>query len=175
MKGLSGSSNSRGAVETKPVRPAGRRLGVSAVRIAARLGAKGGHAHPELFRRWSEILGPALARDAAPGELKGRPGARTLTIRAVNGVAAARIQHQTSEILKKVNGFLGARGVQHLHIDQSGVSADADLWGAPGADAPGERSKGAPRKRAGAASADLEKINDADLRAALERLAARTS
>ncbi len=85
-----------------------------------------------LQARWREIVGDLLAERTEPAKLvKGRggqPGA--LEIR-VQGPAAALIQHQSSDILARVNMFLGEGTVDKLRITQGPVKARPAVAGAP--------------------------------------------
>ena len=80
-----------------------------------------------LEARWREIVGDRLARVCRPQKLtKGRGGAAgTLELRVV-GAAALLVQHQTEDILQRVNLFLGAGTVDRLRIAQGPVKPLAD-------------------------------------------------
>lgn len=77
-----------------------------------------------LNARWKEIVGEPLARATEPVKLiKSRSGeGQTLEIR-VDGPAAALIQHQSRQIIDKVNLFLGAGAVNRLRVTQGLVKA----------------------------------------------------
>ncbi len=62
---------------------------------------------------------------------KGRGGAPgTLELRVV-GAAALLVQHQSEEIIERVNLFLGARAVDKLRIQQGPVKPLADAAARP--------------------------------------------
>lgn len=109
---------------TRPVRrpppPAGRSLNAFIKALDARFGQGPG----ALQARWREIVGPDIARRTEPVKLtKPRAGGgASLEIR-VAGAAAAIVQHQSTEILARVNLFLGAGAVDKLRIVQGPLRA----------------------------------------------------
>lgn len=102
----------------RPAPPAGRALAP----LIKELDAKFGRGASALEPRWREIVGDQLARVTRPQKLtKGRAGAGgTLELR-VAGPAALLVQHQSADILARVNLFLGAGSVQSLRIAQGPV------------------------------------------------------
>lgn len=77
-----------------------------------------------LKARWREIVGETLAARTEPVKLsKGKAGA-TLELK-VDGPAAALIQHQSADILARVNLFLGKDQVERLRIVQGVVRRPA--------------------------------------------------
>lgn len=99
----------------RPPPPAGRGLN----KLVKELDAKFGQGPGALQVRWREIVGEQIARRTEPVKLiKGRGGAPgSLEIR-VAGAAAALVQHQGTEILARVNLFLGDGAVGKLRIVQ---------------------------------------------------------
>ncbi len=95
--------------------PAGRALNKTLKALDERFGQGPG----ALQARWREIVGEDIARRTEPVKLTkprgGGPGA--LEIR-VAGAGAALIQHQATEIVSRVNLFLGAGAVNKLRIVQ---------------------------------------------------------
>ena len=72
-----------------------------------------------LAARWSEIVGPEVARRTEPVKLvRGRAGGPSSLEIRVAGPSAAIIQHQAQAILARVNLFLGADAVGKLRIVQ---------------------------------------------------------
>jgi hypothetical protein len=150
----------------RPAPPAGKALTAYLKTLDARFG----HAGPGpklLIERWREIAGEVLARRSEPVKLV-RPrkdGGAILEIR-VDGPAAALIQHQTADILARVNMTLGAGAVERLRIVQGPVKA------------PTAAPKAPARRRTGpldaAAEAELEqglaKAPDGPLKSALLHL-----
>lgn len=106
----------------RPAPPAGKSLAPLIRALDARFGQGTG----ALESRWAEIVGDQLARVTEPVKLaKGRPGqGGTLELRVV-GPAAAFVQHQSGEILGRVNLFLGEGAVERLRISQGPVKPRA--------------------------------------------------
>lgn len=92
------------------------------------LDSKFGRGATALEPRWREIVGDRLARVTRPQKLtKGRDGAGgTLELR-VAGPAALLVQHQSEDILARVNLFLGAGSVDRLRIAQGPVKPPPDI------------------------------------------------
>jgi len=102
----------------RPAPPAGRSLN----KFVRELDEKFGRGASALEPRWREIVGDQLARVTRPQKLtKGRAGAGgTLELR-VAGPAALLVQHQSADILARVNLFLGPGAVDKLRIAQGPV------------------------------------------------------
>ena len=135
---------------TRPAPKAGRALQA----LIKELDGRFGRGATALEPRWREIVGDRLARVTRPQKLtKGRGGAGgTLELR-VAGPAALLVQHQSEDILARVNLFLGAGSVDRLRIAQGPVKPPPDLAAAP--------------KRRPAAQ-PLSAHEEADLKAALD-------
>ena len=104
-----------------PLRPpprAGRHL----TGLVKKLDAEFGRSSNALENRWVEIVGERLARVCRPQKMtKGRGGAPgTLELRVV-GAAALLIQHQSEDIIERVNLFLGTKAVDKIRIQQGPV------------------------------------------------------
>lgn len=108
----------------RPAPKAGRAL----QGLIRELDAKFGRGASALEPRWTEIVGERIARVTRPQKLsKGRGGAGgTLELR-VAGPAALLVQHQSEEILQRVNLFLGAGSVEKLRIAQGPVKPPTGL------------------------------------------------
>ncbi len=93
----------------RPAPPAGRSLAPLIRELDEKFGRGAGALEP----RWREIVGDQLARVTRPQKLtKGRAGSGgTLELR-VAGPAALLVQHQSADILARVNLFLGAGAVE---------------------------------------------------------------
>lgn len=78
-----------------------------------------GRGHNGLESRWIEIVGDRLAKVCRPQKMtKGRGGAPgTLELRVI-GAAALLIQHQSADIIERVNLFLGSKAVDKIRIQQ---------------------------------------------------------
>ncbi|GAA0647481.1 DUF721 domain-containing protein [Brevundimonas lenta] len=148
----------------RPAPKAGRALQGLIKELDAKLGRGAGALEP----RWREIVGERLARVTRPQKLtRGRDGAGgTLELR-VAGPAALLVQHQSEDILQRVNLFLGAGSVDKLRIAQGPVKP------LPDASTPTARRSVAPPPLAAHAEAELKaSINDAadPLKGPLEQL-----
>ena len=109
--------------QLRPPPPAGKSLAPLIKKLDAQFGRGAGALEP----RWVEIVGERLARVSRPQKLtKGRGAAAgTLELRVV-GAAALLVQHQSEDILQRVNLFLGAGAVDKLRIAQGPVKPLAD-------------------------------------------------
>lgn len=122
-----------------------------------------GFAQGALLARWREVVGPLYARWSAPESLRfprGRRDGALLTIR-VEGPFAPQLQHLEGPIIEGCNQLLGAGQVARIRLVQGQVARPEARPDAPSAPA-----------AAPAATANLQDIPDADLRAALADLAA---
>ena len=108
----------------RPAPKAGRAL----QGLIKELDGKFGRGAAALEPRWREIVGDRLARVTRPQKLtKGRSGAGgTLELR-VAGPAALLVQHQSEDILARVNLFLGAGTVERLRIAQGPVKPPSEI------------------------------------------------
>lgn len=154
----------------KRTRPAHRAAPTAARQMSKLIKAldeKLGKGTGALNARWREIVGETLARRTEPSKLtKPRAGGgATLEIR-VDGPAAALIQHQSGEILQRVNLFLGSGAVEKLRIVQGPVKPSAGAASAPA------RRRVQPMDAAVEAELDasLSAVADAPLGQALKRL-----
>lgn len=152
---------------TRPPHRAAPTAGRSLAKFVKQLDERFGRGTGALAARWREIVGETLARRTEPSKLtKPRSGgASTLEIK-VDGPSAALIQHQSEEILSRVNLFLGAGSVEKLRIVQGPVKPAA------AARAAASRPRKAPMDAAREAElkASLEPAPEGPLKAALERL-----
>jgi hypothetical protein len=122
-----------------------------------------------LVQSWEDIVGLALAAVSRPERIRwprrrheDDPFEPAILVIACSGAAALQIQHQTGEIIGRVNAFLGFPAVGGIRIVQKPVAA------APEKRRPGLRPLSAPEKARLAGS--LAPIEDEALRASLERL-----
>ena len=122
-----------------------------------------------LVQSWEEIAGPRLSAHTRPERIawprridEDDPFQPATLVIACEGFAALAVQHETGEIIGRVNAFLGFNAVGRIRILQKHVSAPSK----PVRAAPSPLS----RQQASALQGRLEPIEDAALRAALERL-----
>lgn len=122
----------------------------------------------ELVQAWEEVVGPGLGEQSRPLKLLWPRRAReddpfqpaTLVI-ACQGFTAMRVQHETSEIISRVNAFLGFAAVGRIKIEQKPVTQPVSRRRAqPAVDAETARRIGQV----------VEPIEDEGLREALQRL-----
>jgi hypothetical protein len=123
----------------------------------------------ELVQSWDEIAGPRLASHTRPEKIvwprrmhEDDPFQPATLIMACEGFAALRVQHETGEIIGRINSFLGFNAIGRIKIVQKPVRSEA------------ARAKPRPRQL----SADEERritgvvggVEDEGLRTSLERL-----
>ena len=122
-----------------------------------------------LVQAWDEIAGPRLARMTRPERIawprrltEYDPFEPATLIIACEGSAALHVQHEAGEIVGRVNAFLGFAAIGRIKIVQKPVRPAA------------ARIRPRPRELAADEKANLahrlEGIEDAGLRASLERL-----
>jgi hypothetical protein len=140
---------------TRPQRRPAPQLGKSLAPYLKELDARFGGAGPGpklLVERWREIAGEVLSRKSEPVKLvRPRKGAAAVLEIRVDGPAAALVQHQSADILARVNLALGAGTVDKLRIVQGPVK-------------PPPEPKAAVRRRV----APLDAAVEAELSQALE-------
>lgn len=86
---------------------------------------KFGFADDHVLKRWSEIVGPQMARLTSPERLsrpvkgtgKGTHSGSVLTVR-VAGAAALEMQHMAPQLVDKINSFYGRPVVGRLKLVQ---------------------------------------------------------
>jgi hypothetical protein len=124
-----------------------------------------------LVQSWEEIAGPRLAGHSRPEKIQwprrmheDDPFEPATLIIACEGMAALHLQHETGEIINRVNAFLGFNAIGRIRIVQKPVLSEK------------ARPKPAPRPLTPVEKAKLSdtvgKIEDEGLRASLERLGA---
>ena len=147
----------------RPAPKAGRAL----QGLIKELDAKFGRGASALEPRWTEIVGERLARVTRPQKLsKGRGGTGGVLELRVAGPAALLVQHQSEDILQRVNLFLGPGSVEKLRIAQGPVKPPVSL------SAPPRRRPGPTPLPAGQEAELKAAVADApdSLKGALERL-----
>ncbi|RCW79304.1 DUF721 domain-containing protein [Phyllobacterium bourgognense] len=122
----------------------------------------------ELVQAWEEIVGPAVGAQSRPLKLlwprrahENDPFQPATLVVACQGFTAMRIQHETGEIISRVNAFLGFAAVGRIKIEQKPVEQ------------PVAKRRTLPPVDAATAdkiSRSVEPIEDDGLREALQRL-----
>src|ERR1700739_1786075 len=118
----------------RPARKAAPPLGRALTPLIKALDERFGQGAGGLKARWREIVGETLARRSEAAKLvKGRGGSGAVLEIKVEGPMATLVQHQSADILARVNLFLGDGAVARLRIVQGPVAAarGADSAGAP--------------------------------------------
>jgi hypothetical protein len=124
-----------------------------------------------LVQSWDEIVGPRLAAASRPEKIQwprrmneDDPFEPAVLVVACEGMAALHLQHETGEIVSRVNAFLGFNAVGRVRIVQKPLTH------------PAGKPKPALRPLSGSEKAKLSGIvapvEDEGLRASLERLGA---
>lgn len=122
-----------------------------------------GFVQSSIVTRWPEIVGEKLAAASAPESIKfpvGKKQDGTLTLVA-RSAHAVMIQHVTPEIMERVNLFFGYPAVAKVAIRQGDVVAR-----------PKPRAVPEPRPVPAELGNSLKTIEDPELKAVLEALAA---
>ncbi|MCG8273052.1 DUF721 domain-containing protein [Aquamicrobium sp. NLF2-7] len=124
-----------------------------------------------LIQSWDEIVGERLAGSCRPEKIQWPrrmreedPFEPAVLIVACEGLAALHIQHQSSEIIGRVNAFLGFAAIGRIRIVQKPIA------GAARKARPVLRALSQQEKAKLAHT--VEAIEDEGLRASLERLGA---
>ena len=118
-----------------------------------------GFSQGQLVAHWRQIVGPLYARWTVPEMLRpgrGKAPGGVLTIR-VEGPFATQLQHVAPQIIDRCNRLLGDGAVVRLRFVQGAVPQAAPRPETPVPASP---------------PANLDRVSDPDLRAALEGLAA---
>ncbi len=132
---------------------------------------KHGFSSHEIAENWAEIVGPEIARYASPERIRWRRKVSSdsrindggvLTVR-VEGPRAIELQHQTPQIMERINGYFGYLAVVDVRIVQGPLPQRRE----PRADPPRDRRQA--DDTSGMEDA-LGAVTDPGLRAALGRL-----
>ncbi|MFC4625082.1 DUF721 domain-containing protein [Daeguia caeni] len=78
-----------------------------------------------LLQSWEDIVGPVIGTASRPLRIvwprrahEDDPFRPATLVIACEGFAALKIQHETSEIISRVNGFLGFAAIDRIRIEQ---------------------------------------------------------
>src|SRR5688572_15149120 len=124
-----------------------------------------------LVQSWEEIVGPRLAKSSRPEKIQwprrlhdDDPFEPAVLVVACEGAAALHLQHETGEIIGRVNAFLGFSAIGRVRIVQKPVTPpSSEPKPAPRALSPDEKAR---------LASTVGSIEDDGLRASLERLGA---
>lgn len=124
-----------------------------------------------LLQNWPEIVGLAIAAAAVPVKIiwpRPQGGAAVLVI-GCSGYAALKLQHETGEVISRINRFFGYPAIGKIRIEQQAFSGLAETV-LPRRSFSGFAAAKAPPALPEALAADIGKIDDEALRASLLRL-----
>lgn len=150
-------------IKTKPARRIGRRAGEIALKTVKELGKDPEPQMSALKEHWGEIVGSGFAARSAPVKLSRAKDGLTLILR-VEGAAAPMIQHQTGQILTRVNLYAGPPGIKALKIEQGPLPKK------PAATAPAIRLAPLSASQEAEIEQVLANVDDEKLKASLRRL-----
>lgn len=121
-----------------------------------------------LLQAWDEIVGGEIAGQSRPERIKWNrragdddPFEPATLIIACEAMAALHIQHRTSEIMSRINGFLGYLAIGRIKIVQKPIGAEKPIKSALRV-LPDAQMREIAKKVSG--------VEDEELRKALERL-----
>lgn len=124
-----------------------------------------------LVQSWEEIAGPRLAESSRPEKIQwprrmheDDPFEPAVLVVACEGTAALYLQHETSEIIARVNAFLGFSAIGRIRIVQKPLTGKAAQ--------PRPRPRPLSQDEKTRLAATVGEIEDEGLRASLERLGA---
>ena len=92
--------------------------------------ARAGFTDATLLIRWSEIVGPQIARIALPQRWQDGPEGAVLTLKCEAG-AAVLLQHQTRMLIERLNTYLGQGRINRLKLVPGRLTARAEPPGHP--------------------------------------------
>ncbi len=123
-----------------------------------------------LVQSWEEIVGERVAAGSRPEKIlwprrasEDDPFEPATLVVACNGIAALHIQHETGEIISRINGFLGFAAIGRVKIVQKAVTTQAR---------PVRRQRELSQTEKERLAQTTKGVEDEGLRAALERLGA---
>lgn len=132
-------------------------LGRSLHKILKPLAQKSGFADGRIFSQWQQIVGKDVAQVARPQKLNNN----TLTLSVPNGAVAMEVQHQSIQLIERINSHFGFQAVKKIRTLQTYM----ELEPAPQAETI-KPDQGARIR----AAAQVEDVKDDTLRDALSRL-----
>lgn len=122
-----------------------------------------------LIQSWEEIVGSGIGQSSRPLKIiwprrlhENDPFQPATLVVACEGFAAMRMQHETGEIISRVNGFLGFAAIGRIKIEQKPLTGKQERRSRKLAEIPPSQAKKIHDK--------TSVIEDDGLRAALERL-----
>lgn len=123
-----------------------------------------------LVQSWEEIAGPRLANTSRPEKIQWArrihdddPYEPAVLVIACEGLAALHLQHETTEIIGRVNAFLGYAAIGRIRIVQKPVK---------NAPPPRPKLRALTEAEQAEIGRTVAEVEDEGLRASLERLGA---
>ena len=141
-----------------------RAIGQRIAKITRPTLARRGTAFAAIVGEWAAIVGPRFADSTLPEKLSGGPASEggILTIR-VAGADAMELQHLASQLVERLNSFVGHRAIFRLRLIQAPLPSGRAPGPAPPDPDPGADAAIAER---------LRYVGDPELAASLARLGA---
>lgn len=134
-----------------------RTIGRSLYKILKPLAQKSGFADGRIFSHWRQIVGQDMAQMARPQKLSNK----TLTLSVSNGAVAMEVQHQSMQLMERINSHFGFQAVSSIRTLQTYMELE------PAPQKPAIKPDQGARTRA---AAQVENVKDDTLRDALSRL-----
>jgi len=131
-----GSPDKPGIARDAERRGGMRAIGRSLPKIAGKALGRHGLAEAGLVADWTAIVGERFAEATLPVRLQFPRGERrdgTLHVR-VAGALALELQHLAPQLLERINGYLGYRGVERLKIERGPMPRPARRLAEPTAE-----------------------------------------
>jgi hypothetical protein len=157
---------------TRPPRRVAPPAGRSLAKLIKALDERFGQGPDGLKARWREIVGETIAARTEPAKLsRPRAGGGAVLELKVDGPAAALIQHQATDILARVNLFLGTDAVAKLRVVQGPVRrAETGQAAAKAAQARRRRAQPLDAGQEAELESGLDPLAEGPLKGALRRL-----
>mgnify|MGYP006441491667 CR=1 FL=1 len=137
-----------------------RTLGRSLHKLLKPLAQKSGFVDARIFSHWRQIVGQDIATIAKPQKLSNN----TLVLTVPNGAVALEVQHQSLQLIERINSHFGFCAVKKISTMQTYMSLEP---------APVKQTKKPDVGAQTRAAAQVETVHDDTLREALARLGAQ--
>lgn len=90
-------------------------VGTAVRAVGGKALARAGFSDATLVERWTEIVGPEIARLTRPIKIVDSPGGGTLTLKA-EPAASVFLQHEGRSLCERINTYLGRQAVVRLRF-----------------------------------------------------------
>ncbi|MBV9570071.1 MAG: DUF721 domain-containing protein [Alphaproteobacteria bacterium] len=114
-------SKSRQPEEPPPRRNRGEAISRCTAPLVSGSFARAGFPDPALVLRWTEIVGPQVARLCQPIKFRESPSGGVLTLKAEPG-ASLFLQHQGQTLCEQINLWFGRKAIAHLRFLQGSLA-----------------------------------------------------